>query len=259
MLMDAHFLFLLLIGFLAGLMDAAVGGGGLLQIPALFNTFPAAAPASILGVNKFASVCGTFTAGVQFVRKIRVPWKMLLPAALLAYVFSYIGAGLTSHIPVYYMKPAMLVVMAVMFVYTFFKKSLGQIVRSSALSRKEYALGLFFGALIGFYDGIFGPGTGSLLAFVFVRFFSFDLITATASSKVINITTNLAALSFFIPNGHIVWAWALPLAAANLCGGISGAHLAIRGGTRFLRYGFMVLLLVLIGRFGWDVIQTMPV
>lgn len=254
--MDFHFIFLLVIGFLAGLMDAAVGGGGLLQIPALFGTFPQAAPAAILGTNKFASCCGTVTAGVQFVRKICVPWKMLLPAALLAFAFSYTGAKLTSHIPVNYMKPAMLAIMAVMFVYTFFKKSLGQTARETALSRREYALGLFFGALIGFYDGIFGPGTGSLLAFVFVRFFAYDFITATASSKIINITTNLAALCFFVPNGHIAWAWALPLAAANLCGSMAGAYLAIRGGTKFLRYGFMVLLVVLIGKFGWDIFNA---
>lgn len=250
---DFHLVSLLVIGFLAGLMDAAVGGGGLLQIPALFNTLPASVPVtSVMGINKFASFSGTLTASLQFVRKIAVPWKMLLPAAALAFLASYGGAKLVAYLPVHYIKPAMLAIMAVMFVYTFFKKDLGQLARTAALTRKETALGLFFGALIGFYDGLFGPGTGSLLAFVFVRFFAYDFLTATASAKVINLTTNLAALTFFVPNGHIVWAWALPLAAANLCGGIAGTHLAIRGGSRFLRYGFMALLLVLIGRFAWD-------
>ncbi|MDO4641578.1 MAG: TSUP family transporter [Neisseria sp.] len=251
--MDSHFLFLLIIGFLAGLMDAAVGGGGLLQIPALFNTLPASVPVvSVLGINKFASFSGTFTASVQFVRKIAVPWNMLLPAAALAFLSSYGGAKLVAYLPVQYMKPAMLLIMAVMFVYTFFKKDLGQVKRTTALTRKEMLAGLFFGVLIGFYDGLFGPGTGSLLAFVFVRFFAYDFLTATASAKVINLTTNLAALTFFVPNGHIVWAWALPLAVANLSGGLLGTRLAILGGTRFLRYGFMVLLVVLIGKFGWD-------
>ena len=127
--------------------------------------------------------------------------------------------------------------------------------RTTRLSRKETALGLLFGALIGFYDGIFGPGTGSLLAFIYVRFYAFDFLTAIASSKIINLTTNLAALSFFVPHGHIIWAWALPLAAANLCGGMVGARLAIKGGSRWLRYGFMVLLCVMIGRFGWELWQ----
>lgn len=255
--MDFHLIPLLAIGFLAGLMDAAVGGGGLLQIPALFNTLPNSVPVtSVMGINKFASFSGTLTASAQFVRKIRVPWKMLLPAAVLAFLASYGGAKLVAYLPVHHIKPAMLAVMAVMFVYTFFKKDLGQVARTTQLSRKETAWGLFFGALIGFYDGLFGPGTGSLLAFVFVRFFAYDFLTATASAKVINLTTNLAALTFFVPNGHIVWAWALPLAAANLCGGIVGTHLAIRGGSRFLRYGFMALLCVLIGKFGWDLLHT---
>lgn len=252
--MESEIILLLVVGFLAGLMDAAVGGGGLLQIPGLFSLMPSSTPvATVMGVNKFASCTGTTMAGFQFVRKIRVPWKMLLPAALLAFVFSYLGAQLVSWIPVQYMKPAMLVIMAGMFVYTFFKKSLGQTVRERALSRREYYLGLLSGALIGLYDGIFGPGTGSFLTFIFVRFFAFDFMTATASAKIINITTNLAALSYFVPNGYIIWAWALPLAAANLIGGMVGANLAIRGGTRFLRYGFMALLVVLIGKFGWDV------
>ena len=252
--MESEIILLLVVGFLAGLMDAAVGGGGLLQIPGLFSLMPSSTPvATVMGVNKFASCTGTTMAGFQFVRKIRVPWKMLLPAALLAFVFSYLGAQLVSWIPVRHMKPAMLVIMAGMFVYTFFKKSLGQTVRERALSRREYYLGLLSGALIGLYDGIFGPGTGSFLTFIFVRFFAFDFMTATASAKIINITTNLAALSYFVPNGYIIWAWALPLAAANLIGGMVGANLAIRGGTRFLRYGFMALLVVLIGKFGWDV------
>ncbi|MDO1508884.1 MULTISPECIES: TSUP family transporter [unclassified Neisseria] len=255
--MDYHLIPLLVFGFLAGLMDAAVGGGGLLQIPALFNTLPASVPVtSVIGINKFASFSGTFTATTQFIRKIPVPWKMLLPAAVLAFIASYGGAKLVAYVPVQYLKPAMLVIMAVMFVYTFFKKDLGQAVRTAALTRKETALGLFFGVLIGFYDGLFGPGTGSLLAFVFVRFFAYDFLTATASAKVINLTTNLAALSFFIPHGHIVWAWALPLALANLSGGIVGTHLAIRGGSKFLRYAFMALLCVLIGKFGWDLLHT---
>ncbi len=253
--MDFPLILLLLTGFLAGLMDAAVGGGGLLQIPGLFGLLPAhTSVATVMGTNKFASCCGTFTAAAQFARRVTLPWKMLLPAALLAFAASYSGAKLVAHVPVQYMKPAMLAVMLAMFVYTFWRKDLGQHVREQALSRRETATGMFFGALIGFYDGVFGPGTGSLLAFVFVRFLAYDFLTATASAKIINLTTNLAALSFFVPNGHILWAWALPLAAANLAGGVVGARLAILGGTRFLRYGFMLLLCVLIGKFAWDIL-----
>lgn len=253
--MDELLFFLVLTGFLAGLMDAAVGGGGLLQIPGLFNFLPSLiAPATIMGINKFASFCGTFSATGQFIRKISVPWKMLIPAAILAFTASYSGAKLVAHLPVAYFKPAMLVIMLIMVVYTFRKKDLGQTVRTAELTRKELLLGLFFGTLIGFYDGIFGPGTGSLLAFVFVRFYAYDFLTATASAKVINLTTNLAALSFFVPHGHIIWPYALPLAAANLCGSLIGAQLAIRGGSRFLRYAFIALLCIIIGKFTWELI-----
>ena len=253
---DSFFYLLLLTGFCAGLMNAAVGGGGLLQVPGLFNLLPTSTPvASVIGTDKFASYFGTLTATGQYLRKIPVPWKVLLPAAVLAFAASYLGANAVAYLPVHYMKPAMLVIMVVMCLYTFLKKDLGQAVRTEKLTRRETLWGLLFGALIGFYDGIFGPGSGSLLVFVFVRFYGYDFLTANASAKVINSTTNLAALTFFIPQGHVVWAWAVPLALANLCGSVVGAKLAIRGGTKFLRYGFMVLLCLTIGKFAWDLIR----
>lgn len=151
MLADSFFYYLVLVGFAAGLMDAAVGGGGLLQIPGLFNLLPNATPvASVMGVNKFASCCGTLTATGQYLRRIPVPWKMLLPAAALAFAASYLGAKTVVYFPVQYMKPAMLVIMIAMCLYTFLKKDLGQTVRTEKLTRRETLWGLFFGALIGF-------------------------------------------------------------------------------------------------------------
>lgn len=254
--MDETLFLLVLVGFSAGLMDAAVGGGGLLQLPGVFSLLPNVNIPAVLGINKFASCCGTGVATTQFIRKVKMPWKMLLPAAALAFVGSYIGAKLTAFVPMQYMKPLIFVIMVLMFIYTFTKKDLGQIVRQQELTPKEYRLGLFFGLLIGFYDGLLGPGTGSLLAFVFVRFFAFDFLQASASAKVLNLTTNLAALCFFIPSGHIIWHFAMPLALANLCGGFVGARLAIWGGTKFLRLGFMLILIILIGRFGYDIVKT---
>ena len=155
MLADSFFYYLLLIGFAAGLMDAVVGGGGLLQIPGLFNLLPNATPvASVMGINKFASCCGTLTATGQYLRRIPVPWKMLLPAAVLAFAASYLGANAVAYFPVQYMKPAMLVIMIAMCLYTFLEKDLGQAVRTEKLTHRETLCGFFFGALIGFYDGI---------------------------------------------------------------------------------------------------------
>lgn len=256
--MDTPIILLLLTGFAAGVMDAAVGGGGLLQLPALFGLMPSSTPiATVSGSNKLASSLGTAMAAQQYVRKIAVPWRMLLPAAVLAFGASYLGAKWVAHIPVHYMKPAMLIMMLLMLVYTFCKKDLGQIARNTALTSKEWRLGLLFGAIIGLYDGILGPGTGSLFTFVFVRFFAYDFLTATASAKIINLTTNFAALTFFVPHGHILWHWAVPLGVANLLGGMVGAHLAMRGGTRFLRYGFMILLCILMSKFAYDTLTTL--
>lgn len=166
MLADSFFYYLVLVGFAAGLMDAAVGGGGLLQIPGLFNLLPNATPvASVMGVNKFASCCGTLTATGQYLRRIPVPWKMLLPAAALAFAASYLGAKTVVYFPVQYIKPAMLVIMIAMCLYTFLKKDLGQTARTEKLTRRETLWGLFFGALIGFYDGVFGPRTGKPAGF----------------------------------------------------------------------------------------------
>jgi len=142
-----QFYYLVLVGFVAGLMDAAVGGGGLLQIPGLFNLLSNATPmASMMGVNKFASCCGTLPATGQYLRRIPVPWKMLLPAAVLAFAASYLGANAVAYLPVHYMKPAMLVIMVAMCLYTFLKKDLGQAVRTEKLTRCETWWGLFFGA-----------------------------------------------------------------------------------------------------------------
>ena len=145
MLADSFFYYLVLVGFAAGLMDSAVGGGGLLQIPGLFNLLPNATPvASVMGVNKFASCCGTLTATGQYLRRIPVPWKMLLPAAALAFATSYLGAKTVVYFPVQYMKPVMLVIMIAMCLYTFLKKDLGQTVRTEKLTRRETLWGLFF-------------------------------------------------------------------------------------------------------------------
>ena len=253
-------LFMMMCAFLAGLMDAAVGGGGLIQLPGILSAFPKEAFAVLAGTNKFASICGTVVAAREYVKKIVISWRLIIPTAILAFVFSFLGAKAVPSIPVMYMKPAVFVMLIFIGIYTFIKKDFGALCGNRTLTRKDLYIGMIIGAAIGFYDGIFGPGTGSFLTFLFIRFFAFDFLQATASAKVVNVATNLAALTFFIPSGNILWMLAIPMAASNLVGGFVGAHLAMKGGARVLRICFLCLMCVLIGKFGYDLfIQFMQV
>ena len=239
----------------AGLVDAIVGGGGLIMVPSLFGLFPQAVPATLLGTNKAASVWGTGWSAWQYAQRVRLPSARLWGAMAAALGGALLGAWLATRVPAAQFRLALPGVLVGVWAYTLWRKDMGHTHAPHLSPRAEALTATGLGGLIGFYDGVFGPGTGSLLAFIFVRFFAYDFLTATASAKVINLTTNLAALSFFVPNGHIVWAWALPLALANLSGGLVGAHLAMRGGSKFLRYGFMALLCIMIGKFGWDLLH----
>jgi uncharacterized membrane protein YfcA len=181
-----------------------------------------------------------------------MPWALVLPAALCAFVFAFIGATAVSLIPVKVLKPLILALLIAMAIYTFKKKDFGHLHKPSVITRRERTLAALVGCAIGFYDGLFGPGTGSFLAFLFIRFFAFDFLHATAAAKIVNLATNLAALSFFIPTGHILWPTALAMAAFNMAGGMVGSRLAIRGGAKTIRVLFLILAVILIGKFGYD-------
>lgn len=240
--------------FAAGLIDAAVGGGGLIQIPALFNVLPTAQPAALLGSNKLASVFGTAFAARSFIRKVTLDWGLIVPAALSAFVMSFAGAATVSLVPPSVMRPAVLVLIVLMAIYTFCKKDFGTLHKPAQIGRKEQCLAVLIGGAIGFYDGLFGPGTGSFLIFLFIRFFALDFLHASASAKVVNIATNLAALVFFVPTGNVLYAIALPMAVCNILGALTGTWLAVRKGAGFVRGLFLVLLCVLIAKLSWDLL-----
>lgn len=246
-------LLLTVIAFFAGLIDAAVGGGGLVQVPGIFATLPDSPPATNFGINKFASICGTSTAACQYLKRFRLPWSLILPAMICAFVASFCGATVVSLIPVDLMKPIILVLLILIAVYTFIKKDFGSIHKPRAITRREKIGAALLGGAVGFYDGIFGPGTGSFLAFLFIRFFAFDFLHAAAAARVVNFMTNLAALLFFVPAGHIIWLYAIPMGVGNVLGAIVGARIAIRGGVRLIRILFLCLMVILIGKFARDI------
>ncbi|QSA97084.1 sulfite exporter TauE/SafE family protein [Methylococcus sp. EFPC2] len=242
------------LAFFAGLIDSAVGGGGLIQIPALFTTLPDAPPATLFGTNKFASICGTATAARSYIRRVRLPWPLVLPAAVSAFVLSFAGAAAVSFVPGAAMKPVVLVLLIVMAVYTLWRKNFGRLHKPKAIGRRERRQAAAIGGAIGFYDGLFGPGTGSFLIFLFIRFFAFDFLHASAAAKFVNFATNLAALCFFVPSGNLLPGYAVAMAACNIAGSLVGTRLALRGGAGLVRWLFLILLGALIGKFACDLI-----
>ncbi len=252
--MNETFLFLGMMAFFAGLVDSAVGGGGLIQIPALFNILPSELPATLFGTNKFSSMFGTAAATGRFVCKVSLPWSLIFPATICAFTFSFAGAAMVGYLPKLVMKPMILVLLIVMAMYTLWNKDFGKLHKPTVIGMRERCLAALIGGAIGFYDGLFGPGTGSFLIFLFIRCFAFDFLHASAAAKFVNLATNLAALCFFVPSGNILLQYAIPMAVCNMLGSLVGIHLVVKGGVRYVRKLFLILLCVLISKFAYDLL-----
>lgn len=244
---------LIALGFFAfcgGLIDAAVGGGGLVQVPALIHSLPGYSLSTVLGTNKLAVLAGNLSSISTYLKRIRIVWKLMLPTMISAFIFAFLGALSVSLIPKKFMEYVVFIILIAMAIYTFIKKDLGRFSSDIQCGRKEILLGIFFGGLIGFYDGVFGPGSGSLLLFIFVKYFGFDFLNASASAKLVNLGTFSAALMFFIPSGNILWTVGGVVGLCNIAGSLTGVFLALRYGSGFIRIFFLILLLFLIGRMG---------
>ena len=241
-----------LASLLAGFIDAVAGGGGLVLVPALFSTFPGAAPATLLGTNKGASIWGTGWATLQYVRRVELPWRRLLPAAALAALGSFCGAwALTSVSPEGLRKALPLVLLAVL-AYTLAKKDLGREHRPRYDGRTETLAAGAIGLGVGFYDGFFGPGTGSFFVFLFVRVLGYDFLHASATAKLMNLLTNAAAIALFVGKGHFWWQVAAVMAVTNVAGSLLGTRMALKHGAGFVRGVFVVVVGALIVKTAWD-------
>lgn len=237
---------------LAGFVDSIVGGGGLVLVPALFAAFPTTHPATLLGVNKSASLWGTAVATVQYSRQIDMRWRALLPAAALALAGSFAGAWLVTVVSPEFLRKLLPIVLLAVLAYTLVKKELGRQHAPRMSGWRESAVAAGIGLVLGFYDGFFGPGAGSLLVFLFVRLLGYDFLNASASAKLLNSCSNLAALTLFAFKGHIWWHYALALALANVAGSLLGTRLALKHGAGFVRGVFVLVVGALILRTGYD-------
>lgn len=247
-----EFVFLAAAAFLAGMIDAVAGGGGLVQIPALFSTYPNMAPATLIGTTKVASMAGTANAAVRYARKVPIYWGATAPAMVAAFMLSMAGAWTLTKIPAEPLRKALPVVLLILLAYTVAKKDLGAEHAPTLSGTRERVAALLAGATIGFYDGVFGPGTGSFLMIVFVRVFGYDFLHASASAKVVNLATNLAALLLLAAKGHVWWQLGIVMAVANVAGSQVGSKLALRHGSRFVRKAFIVVVSALIVKTAYD-------
>jgi uncharacterized protein len=239
--------------FFAGMVDAVVGGGGLIQIPVLLSQFSQTAIPTLFGTNKVSSIAGTGAAMWRFARAVPIPWQVVLPAALAALVGAWLGAALVAWLPREAMRPLVLVLMLAVAIYTFRRKDLGH-AATRELRPSDRWRGVALGLVIGAYDGFFGPGTGSFLIFGFVRLFGMDFLRASASAKVINTATNLSAIAFFASHGPLLWTVGLVMAACNLAGAQMGTWLALHHGASFVRKAFLVVVTLLIAKLAWDML-----
>jgi uncharacterized membrane protein YfcA len=236
----------------AGFIDSVVGGGGLIQVPILFSALPGEAPAVLFGTNKIASVLGTTNAAWRYARRVSLPWGTLLPAVAAAFACAYLGAAAVAWLPREMMRPIILFLLIGAAVYTFWRKDFGAVHRPRLTGVRQFGYAVAVGGALGFYDGFFGPGMGSFLIFLFIRFFGFDFLHASAASKMVNIASNLAAIGYFVPNGFFLPLAALVMASGNIGGSFIGTHLALRRGSGFVRQVFLIVIGVLIVKFAWD-------
>ena len=249
--------FLCLAALLAGFIDGMVGGGGLVQLPALLVLLPNVPVPTVLGTNKIAAMAGTSASAYRYLRGLAgvpIRWRTVAVAAVVAGCFALLGARAVSGLHKELVKPLVLALLVLMAAYTFWRKDFGSLHAPRLHGRRELWTGVVLGTGIGFYDGFFGPGTGSLLLFAFVGLFGYDFLAASASAKVINLATNLAGLTYFVSTGQVLYRYAWPMAACNVLGSMLGARLALQRGTGFVRVLFLAVVSGFILKLGWEVV-----
>lgn len=248
-----HLVLLCLAAFAAGFVDAIVGGGGLIQTPSalvLLNSFPVVnAIASI----KIPSFSGTLFAAFQYLKKVKINYTLTVVMCVIAFFSSFAGSELLSIVSNEFMKPALLIVLTAVAIYTYTKKDFGQHEAKDHPPAKELWFAIAISLIIGFYDGFIGPGAGSFLILAFISLLGHDFLHSSAQAKLVNLATNLGSIVLFSIKGKILWMIALPMAACNAVGGMLGARLALAKGNQFIRIFFLMIVIATLLRFAWDI------
>lgn len=246
-------IFLCLASFVAGFVDAIVGGGGLIQTPIALVLLPNINIASVIGTLKIPGFSGTFMAAYHYLKSAMVNWALFLVMALISFCFAYLGSSLLNIMQNDFMKPLLFILLILLLIYTYFKKDFGQFHRNMLSSKQLYIYGSVICILLGFYDGFIGPGTGSLLIMAFIAILGFDFLNANIYAKLVNLATNIGSITLFVLKGKIIWTIAIPMAVCNVTGSWLGARLAIAKGNGFIRIFFLFVVGLALLRFGYDV------
>jgi len=252
--MESYIIILLcLAAFVAGFIDAIVGGGGLIQTPVGLILLPNLPVSTVVGTLKVPAFSGTSFAAYQYLKKVDMNWKLLAIMMILAFPSAFLGSTLLTYVSNDFMKPLLLVVLSFLVIYTYAQKNFGQhIVKNHSVGTQVfYAVLISF--VVGFYDGFIGPGTGSFLVLAFIALMGFDFLHASANAKMVNLATNFGSICLFFLKGKIIWAVAIPMALCNAFGGWIGAKLAISKGNKFIRIFFLVVVIGTLIRFAYDV------
>jgi len=246
-------LLLCLVSFTAGFVDAIVGGGGLIHLPASLLLLPQVPVATIIGTLKIPAFSGTCVAAYQYVRKQKPDWRLLYVMMAIAFVAAFIGSFLLTIISNSFMKPLLFVLLSIVAVYTYFKKDFGIHQAKTHSTNTKYIYGVCISLGIGVYDGFVGPGTGSFLVLAFVGLMGYDFLQSSSKAKMVNVSTNFGSIILFILKGKIIWGIAIPMAISNSIGGLLGARFAIKKGNKFIRIFFLCIVTATLLRFGYDV------
>lgn len=240
-----------LAALLAGIVDAVIGGGGMVQLPALFAVYPTVLPAALLGTNKLSAAVGTTGAALQYARSVSAPWSVIVPAAAAAFLFSVVGALAVLLVPAEPLRKALPFILLALLVYTL-RSRVGLEHRPHHARPKEIAVATSGSSAIGFYDGFLGAGTGAFYKLLFVRGLGYDFINAAAPSKFTNVASNLGAVAVFALAGHMLWLMAAWMALTNFIGGQIGSRVALRYGSGFIRSAFIIVVSALILKTFYD-------
>lgn len=248
-------LYLIAAGFVAAFIDSVVGGGGLISVPALLAT--GLPPSLVLGTNKLASTMSSLTSTASFLVSGKIQWRLAGALFPLSFIGAALGSLCVHAIPSEFLKPLVVILLIAVTIYTLLKKDWGKETTYRGLNRRKIALVVLAAVGIGFYDGFFGPGTGSFLIFAFLML-GFDFVRASGNAKVLNLASNLASFVTFAWLGSVSFAYGIPMGLAMIAGALVGSRVAIRKGSAYVKPLFVIITVVLIGKQIWDVIAASP-